>query len=663
MAAEPVTGKAVAREPLFCIGKPDGSAKEFGLADKGPACESAYSNAVPQPVVVTVGPGDAQCWPFIQPSSLDVWAGGKAHAYTIRFRAEAPVPRKLNLVLGLIAVWYPSDLEVIVNGTKAAALRLPEYQNVEGRIPLNGQSVALVVPLPAGAVTAGDNTIGIGLNHGSWIVYDYVQLTTASSAPPPSSPTLIAQTDSGTWNEPSPAPITVRVDAQRVIRTMAGGMGASWHAIRKDLPGQRGSAWGANPPLENAKAWEQVGRHAQWLGLDWVRVEFDQRMYEPERGRFDWDNDEMRTLYRILDWCETNHADVFLTQMFAHVEWNKLPGQDALKSAPKSVEDFAEGLATLVDHLLNKRRYTCIRWLCIVNEPGISLWWVGECPLSDGLKATRKALDAKGIALPLSGPDSVNGAMLNAEFDKFIGAYDTHTYQVIGEQRWKVLAQWSEWAHARKKPFFLSEFGIDPPWGDRPKSYPAVLLAAETVLYGLSVGVDGFNRWSFLNRGDLDGHWQLVRTWDIKNRRHLEQAEPELVPYMGYAMLTRFTAKHSGILDCRVTGSPKRQELAGALRSPAGNITILLLNLNKADCDATLALDGSAAPLKLHPYVVSEPALAKPDFALAPGAPLIFSPQSPQTALRLPPLSITTLTTFRLLPADPGIIEDAPRQP
>jgi hypothetical protein len=35
-----------------------------------------------------------------------------------------------------------------------------------------------------------------------------------------------------------------------------------------------------------------------------VHVELEQRMYEPERNRFDWDNPEMRILYRQLDWCQ-----------------------------------------------------------------------------------------------------------------------------------------------------------------------------------------------------------------------------------------------------------------------------------------------------------------------------------------------------------------------
>ena len=105
--------------------------------------------------------------------------------------------------------------------------------------------------------------------------------------------------------------VRVVVDAASVVNTMRGGIGASWHAIEKPistkfdpifgLHDHGGSGWGANPPAEDDNAWGVLYRHAQWLGMDWIRVELEQRMYEPERRRFDWDNPEMRILYRILD--------------------------------------------------------------------------------------------------------------------------------------------------------------------------------------------------------------------------------------------------------------------------------------------------------------------------------------------------------------------------
>lgn len=644
-AAEPVAPKPQVPAPLFCIGKPDGSAMEFGLAEQASACEAQYVKSFPGPVMVTAGQDDAKKWPFIQPSSLDKWAGSRTHPYTIRFVARAPVPEKLKLVLGVIAVRQRGDLEVAVNGTKATALRLPDRNGGGRGIPTSGEALALEVPLPPGAVKAGENTVTVTLSGGSWVVYDYVLLTEMLPLPP----------------------LTARIDLQRKTYTMAGGMGASWHAIRATEPGGRGSAWGANPPIENEKAWEQIRNHALWLGMDWIRVELDQRMYEPERGKFDWDNEEMRTLYLILDWCEANRADVFLTQMWGHVEWNKLPGLTAVESAPNSMEDFAEGLARLADHLLNTKKYTCIRWLCIVNEPGC-LWWKGDRSLTEGMRAVRKALDARRIALPLSGPDWTGLPDLNPgqiDFDDAVGAYDIHAYCPMDPLRAGKLARWAAWAHESKKPFFLSEFG-NPDLGvggsdPGPRSYPAVLCNAEAVLRGLAAGVDGFNRWSFLNRGDLDGQWQLVRTWDTKSRRHTEQAEPEPVPYAGYGMLTRLTAKHSDVLAVQTAGGSKDLTLAAALRSPGGNVTVLLLNLAGADCEATVILDGLTAPLTLHLYAISEPELNKPGFALAPGEELTLGPRRLQASVGLPARSIKALTSFRLAPGDPGIIEDRPR--
>jgi hypothetical protein len=484
---------------------------------------------------------------------------------------------------------------------------------------------------------------------------------------------------------PTPASMTVRVDAQRVIRKMAGGMGASWHAITATEPdGPRGSAWGGNPPLDNAVAWDQVRGFASWLGMDFIRVEVDQVMYEAKQDVFTFDNESMRTLYRILDWAQANHADVFLSQMWSGVTWNFIdqptkgnPADLPYFSAPRDLTVWANGLATLVNHLVNVKRYTCIKWLSVVNEPG-NYWWKGGANLIDGLKAVRAALDARGLSVPLSGPDGgqleakdgglsqfTNDGSRDDQFATIGGAYSVHHYGGGGDATQFGLEKWVPWAHARGKPFFLTEMGdMTLPWGGAspgPRSYAAALSVAQMVLQGLNAGVDGFNRWSFLNRGDLDGQWQLVRTFDMQKRRHLDRAVPELVPYMGYAMLTRFASKYSYILEAKVTGSPGNQTVASALRSPAGNVTIFLLNPTDADCEATLIVDGLKTPLTLHPYAVSESALAKPDFVLAPGAPLTISQQSSRSVLRLPPFSITTLSTFRLQPADPGVTEDVPQ--
>ena len=82
-----------------------------------------------------------------------------------------------------------------------------------------------------------------------------------------------------TSNElPGSAPVSVAVRLDQPLHRLAGGLGASWHALRREVPfdldgmtpGRRGapqgSAFGGNPPLENTAAWQDLERHFRWLG-------------------------------------------------------------------------------------------------------------------------------------------------------------------------------------------------------------------------------------------------------------------------------------------------------------------------------------------------------------------------------------------------------------
>jgi len=51
-----------------------------------------------------------------------------------------------------------------------------------------------------------------------------------------------------------------------------------------------------------------------------------------------------------------------------------------------------------------------------------------------------------------------------------------------------------------------------------PKSFKASLSNASDIFMGMNLGVDAFNRCSFTNRGDIDGQWQLVKTYNIPTK-------------------------------------------------------------------------------------------------------------------------------------------------
>jgi hypothetical protein len=477
-------------------------------------------------------------------------------------------------------------------------------------------------------------------------------------------------------------PVKIRVDAGRPVRTMRGGIGASFHVINSELPGKRpplgswsGSAWGGNPDPEDDRRWQELFRHAAWLGLDWCRVELEQRSYEPERGRFTWDSPDMRTLYRVLDWAERRGVDVFLQQMWGNVAWNAYPGLETdpvktLRSAPRSLADWANGIGELVEHLVRVKGYRSIRWLSIANEPGEGSfsWWqdsnLGSVPIAPGLQAAREELDRRGLKLPLSGPDWTDLPPLvpsRIDFDQWIGAYDLHSYNAVFDsmpgsynlaEAERRMAKWAEWAHSRGKPFFISELGTMAfGWGNEdpgPASYEAGLKNASLIVRGINAGVDAFNRWSFTNRGDLDGQWQLVRTWDTDAGRLLDRFEPQANAYDQYAMLSRFTAKDSGVLATRVDapfGPGERKLVAAALSSPKGALTLIVVNETGRDADAAIEFAGLHAPL--NRYAVTRTAVdLKPQRKSGASGPL---------SDRSPAMSIVVYTTAALEGAGPGL--------
>lgn len=481
-----------------------------------------------------------------------------------------------------------------------------------------------------------------------------------------------------------PAALRIDVDASRVTGIMRGGIGASWHAIEGPIHGPAGSAWGANPPPEDAAAWREVFRHANWLGLDWCRVELEQRTYEPERAQFDWSSRDMRVLKRILDWCQQNRVDVFLQQMWGNVGWNTFPEwrEDParrVRSGPLSLDDFAEGLAMLVQHLVKEKRYTCIRWLSINNEP--AGWWLRPpnqpMPLTPALAAVRNALDRKGLFLPLSGPDWSDLPPLEPEkidFDQFIGAYDLHCYQAnfdgstggypmtLAVQR---LREWADWAHARGKPFSLSELGTMAfGWQDShpgPGTYESAIKDAEMIIRGISAGVDGFNRWSFINRGDLDGQWQLLDTWDMKEKRLLKHCIPHPNAYFVIGLLSRFTAKHSSVLACKVAADnagPRQHLFAAALRSPGGQLTVAVVNDANLAWEGTVTVQGLKKAIRLRRYAMTPGQRDRSKVEIKSERTFKLASNAPVFADHFPAMSLTVYSTYDLAPGDAGIIAE-----
>lgn len=469
----------------------------------------------------------------------------------------------------------------------------------------------------------------------------------------------------------------IKIDATHVTHTMRGGMGASWHAISKELPlnnerykypvrgaSPRGSAYGGNPPVSDISAWRQIQNHASWLGLNFVRVELSQRMYEPERKKYDWNNEEMLALYKILDWCQQNNADVFLQQMWGYVEWNAYPGVHPLISAPKNLADFSDGIATLIEYLTKTKGYTCIKYFCMTNEPPggpWGYWWeYGDAKgsINDAWKRLKEEFDKRKISIPISGPDWTSMPPFDEKklvFSPYLGSFDIHSYEGVTTEGEANLKRWAEWAHIQKKPFFMTEYGNMKLGygGDNPsqKSFDAALSNASDVIRGLRAGVDGFNRWSFTNRGDLDGQWQLIQTFDRQTKKYLSEVRPENEAYYGFGIISRFLSKYSSIVSCTIS-QPDSLIQSSALRSPNGELSIFIVNLKKEPLIINLEI-ASPSEKSLNVYQVSKELVTQPAFELNP---IQSFTSLKKKELVLPSRSITTVTSYSLKNSDKGII-------
>ena len=175
---------------IFCIGTPDGAALEFGLTEEH---WPAYQRRYPQPIVVTVGRDPVDAWPYIHPSSLDAWAGSKPHTYTIRFQLDRVPDQPLHLIVAQVEAGITSELAVAVNSREIGHRRVPAGSGHGSGAPEGeGRPDAMLFPVPSETLRTGDNTVGLTLSQGGWIIYDYVYLGTSSQP-------LKFVADSGQW--------------------------------------------------------------------------------------------------------------------------------------------------------------------------------------------------------------------------------------------------------------------------------------------------------------------------------------------------------------------------------------------------------------------------------------------------------------------------------
>ncbi|TDO59916.1 polysaccharide lyase family 4-like protein [Kribbella sp. VKM Ac-2571] len=173
-----LTSVTISGTPIATVGTFDGKGSELALSPKGYA---QYPTRFPSDVDYTFGTSTpAVDWSYLLPGPADKWAGTKNHRATFRFDLPAVPQQDLDLALWLIdshASLAASAL-LTINGTEAGRLTFANGATRGSTIadsiypgsPLKPSYLEL--PLPKALFRAGQNTLELFKDQGSWIAYD-----------------------------------------------------------------------------------------------------------------------------------------------------------------------------------------------------------------------------------------------------------------------------------------------------------------------------------------------------------------------------------------------------------------------------------------------------------------------------------------------------------
>ena len=98
-----------------------------------------------------------------------------------------------------------------------------------------------------------------------------------------------------------------------------------------------------------------VGIVRMWMQLYWCQTSKDLTNWV-------WDTDQMKSIFKYLDFCQQNNIDVILTDW----GWSMWAG---LKYRNPADIRYAKGMAYYLKEFIINRGYTCIKYFIIGNEP------------------------------------------------------------------------------------------------------------------------------------------------------------------------------------------------------------------------------------------------------------------------------------------------------
>ncbi|MEK6793969.1 MAG: hypothetical protein AABZ39_04280 [Spirochaetota bacterium] len=330
------------------------------------------------------------------------------------------------------------------------------------------------------------------------------------------------------------------------------------------------------------------------MGMSIARVFVPWSMWNPsvDAETFDWTSDGMQSLYRILDM----HQKIGSRVIICTVEWG------AKNPLEMPAEKHGKGVAALLDHLVNKKGYSCIAYYMVYNEPEITFKKKGftferYVELNRSVhEALAKAGLRKQIRMAVADESSdISWFRLTAKsLNDIADMYSTHSYKrkndvaAFGDhiaERWDILKKLDpNW---KNKEIMLTEFGVsDKSTIDTNnrfmRTYENGLLIGNVCIDTLAQGVSGLSIWT-LHRVNYPGfNFMDYGLWEFKNE------DWKFRPvYFSYSLFTRYCPRGAQILRTSC------DEPEGLIRTVAAsaNGTVIVFVMNGAFNDQKVSID------------------------------------------------------------------------
>ena len=268
-------------------------------------------------------------------------------------------------------------------------------------------------------------------------------------------------------------------------------------------------------------------------------------------------------------------------------------------------------------HFLHDRKYTCIRYYNLINEPhgswsNVTLedWRTALLNLEQEFK--RRGLDRKiGIAAPDGDRNLTTRSLCDPDLRRLTGIYDEHWYVFREEIRRGLLELYAreQLRQIRRadpgKPFILGELGIMDGKTERDQN-PDVfrfwygLAMADAAIQTLRAGVSGVIAWDlddamyFLGDGeeymnaltdelppDAYDRRKIWGMWNILGEENGHPEEEQLRPwFLAWAALARTFPAGCEPVEVDATGIPGLRVAAATLPS-SGEYSIAIVNHDK----------------------------------------------------------------------------------